>query len=923
MGNMRQDSFEQGDERQGFSVGDPKIANKGPLPNLTDMQKLAPGIKSSGPPGINRGFSQEEFVPSPLQPTTTAATTKSPSNLPSQQQNPAASQDPRPTPAFNFVRPSDIYKRMEEERQKEKLAMDNKRSQTDSTPDSIVQQSTLKSPPNLMTEDLGPKHEKEGLSPMSELGTLIDRTFDDGFTTGSSKSADTRGDYASASRVQEHIKSPLAINTTQPAFLNERSPISTIREESPVKSNSPHRVVSSPQPLYNPAQHRKNIGTNSPLFQQAETDKVKDIPLVQKHNSISSSDHSATSSRPESATKEPISNDNNKVLVNLDDPSTIPPRSPIFNTNSHDRLNSPLLGSAPGISPINGRESPLSGKVKNLAGKYNDIHDQSKRNSQILAGSRSDESGSVRRPRTREGSSRSASISDENYASPQISPTLVHAPQRPVAIPQPSFRPQLPGGWISNMDIYSEPESIATDEGRRTSPTKSESIQESIPKIPDVVEKDISQNEKVGPKHDDAIVPVAVESIKAKEPLEQAQVANLTRQSSSDNVVAPSKDEKHLSRPVSPDTDKSSHQKTVQRQDQHDRAEESDDSWEHDGSPIQALPAILPDLKPASTLSSPNTAITVNPNHNAANEGPGRLEHRFSWEGTPKLMQGSENPSQTFKTGVVANDISASQEQGRDVHADNKKIQLIAKTENKISGPVSPIFKAPTDIVTDNAEAHSPVSDLSKSSPVEKSMPIDPQSSYLKYGSSGQEASAIPTIDPKPSVPVSQTRLTPFKEILAIKTTDERIRAYQATRNQFTHLETGLQNWLQHMITVHPDYKDLTTPSPSTGFIQGNPPPGSVRHRQTPSLVKMAKGLATATRDGTSSPPPEVVSNHRVPSGTHSLTHSPQASATVAKVSKDLKLIGNKLGGSAKSLLAKGKQKLKESGVGGSNDKVD
>ncbi|KAK4539870.1 hypothetical protein LTR36_010264 [Oleoguttula mirabilis] len=81
-------------------------------------------------------------------------------------------------------------------------------------------------------------------------------------------------------------------------------------------------------------------------------------------------------------------------------------------------------------------------------------------------------------------------------------------------------------------------------------------------------------------------------------------------------------------------------------------------------------------------------------------------------------------------------------------------------------------------------------------------------------------------------------RFTPMRQIMAIKSSPERIQSYNDTRQQFADTDTGLSNWLSGMLVQRPDLANLSTPGmyrapaalgPSGTF--------SGRHKHSPSIV--------------------------------------------------------------------------------------
>ena len=120
---------------------------------------------------------------------------------------------------------------------------------------------------------------------------------------------------------------------------------------------------------------------------------------------------------------------------------------------------SPSWTGARAPSPLAGRESPAPGRVRQMAGKFNEIDDNSRRNSQVSLKSlnskssfsswgRSDDALSLKRTRTI-GSPLESPVNEENERPLHDDQSADQLSPRPQMASNMSFRPKLPGEWVS------------------------------------------------------------------------------------------------------------------------------------------------------------------------------------------------------------------------------------------------------------------------------------------------------------------------------------------------------------------------------------------------------------------------------------------------------------------------------------------
>ena len=195
-----------------------------------------------------------------------------------------------------------------------------------------------------------------------------------------------------------------------------------------------------------------------------------------------------------------------------------------------------------------------------------------------------------------------------------------------------------------------------------------------------------------------------------------------------------------------------------------------------------------------------------------------------------------------------------------------------------------------------------------------------------------------PGILPLPPPPAgAQPKIPAFREILALRTPADRIRAYNATREQFAQMNTGLAHWITVTTNETPEHVDLLS-------TMGRPSGPPTSHAGTPTRGKLS-GLRSAGVQSTQQPyyqqylnassqPITPGSNTASPGysdfpekptfpssgGSGNKLSSHQVQAKGKDLLKNAGVFGGKANVAAKGLFSKGKSKLRGSGGG---DKVD
>ena len=158
------------------------------------------------------------------------------------------------------------------------------------------------------------------------------------------------------------------------------------------------------------------------------------------------------------------------------------------------------------------------------------------------------------------------------------------------------------------------------------------------------------------------------------------------------------------------------------------------------------------------------------------------------------------------------------------------------------------------------------------------------------------------------AISFSQQPILGFRDILGIKSSDERVRQFDRTRTQFESIDTGLSHWLQVTLQTHPEHGDIV--SQSTKLSVGAPK-GRSKFPKLPSFGNLGASSSSAQPVG---PPPGHGHVRR--------SSAPLNKQQVEQRGKDLLhtagMLGGRAGGVAKGLFARGRSKFK-----GNGEKVD
>ncbi|KAF4421162.1 hypothetical protein CFRS1_v015199 [Colletotrichum fructicola] len=390
-----------------------------------------------------------------------------------------------------------------------------------------------------------------------------------------------------------------------------------------------------------------------------------------------------------------------------------------------------------------------------------------------------------------------------------------------------------------------------------------------------------------------------------------------------------------------------------------------DDYWTagDDKPDVPELPAKQPELDVHSVAKQDVSDVPpLSPRKENAGTPP-TLGRRFSWEAeseqvTPGPDDSQEKPvsdsqPQAAPVAPVSSSSPAlghkqspalSSEETRDAEQTQPSTSTmdethiaVPTTSGTMSHQVSQVSSVPRErLDSENIEPPSPVSAVTDKNHAsaapprrlslaeEKSMvrvssnPVSPSPPPGEHPALARssEATSPPPAEPSQDQPAAPLKIINFKEIMEIQNASERINKYNETRAQFASMDSGLNNWLVNLKSQHPEHANATASFAANVSNVGQPsasPTASQPNSQQPyyqqylnaSSTNVSTVAATATSSG------------RPPAGSVSMgSHSPgsdfkHSSGQVGAKGKGLLLAAGKAG---KGLLSKGKNKLRGTG---------
>ena len=263
------------------------------------------------------------------------------------------------------------------------------------------------------------------------------------------------------------------------------------------------------------------------------------------------------------------------------------------------------------------------------------------------------------------------------------------------------------------------------------------------------------------------------------------------------------------------------------------------------------------------------------------------LVHRFSWEPLPEELNTENDPAPSNST------------------AQPQDLPVPGQTKDLHNAFTAPVPKPNVNKELPDGPFADETADPGLQRQLEKDAEIL-QSVPPRYSNPPQTVPAENAMkeDSLPALPVTEPAKIPaFREIMALKTADERIHAFNAMRDQFAGMNTGLANWIAVTTSNFPEHSHLL----SNGGVYG------VQNQ----VSRLAAGTNTGTSTASLTPASTSGRTGFSPGGGKITTQQVQAKG------KDLlhstKVFGGKANSTAKGLFAKGKSRFRSGG----GDKVD
>ncbi|MCJ1390239.1 hypothetical protein MMC18_003097 [Xylographa bjoerkii] len=321
---------------------------------------------------------------------------------------------------------------------------------------------------------------------------------------------------------------------------------------------------------------------------------------------------------------------------------------------------------------------------------------------------------------------------------------------------------------------------------------------------------------------------------------------------------------------------------------------------------IETPPFIGAETSGVSTEPAPNPLYSNNVSQ-FLGVRPNQLTHRFSWEPVPEEINA---PLQDGTSGNV------SENEGVPGHSLNAPASIQTDTQMISLGPSDTekeVSEEPADLDQKLPRIMDPVPEVQ----------LRPEDNDRSENHAEEPASNTPL----PPIPTDPATIPSFRAILALKDPIERIQTYKATREQFAHMNTGLNQWLIATMNELPEHSDLLSNGGVFGNISGHRPSPSrnkfpglrVVSGQSPQQPQHQQYLGTSSQTMPPSPNSPAAINSANSSGyspgsSSGRTSSQQMQAKGKDLLHSAGLFGGKANTAAKGLFSKGRSKFRGSG---------
>ncbi|OAX78971.1 hypothetical protein ACJ72_06716 [Emergomyces africanus] len=329
------------------------------------------------------------------------------------------------------------------------------------------------------------------------------------------------------------------------------------------------------------------------------------------------------------------------------------------------------------------------------------------------------------------------------------------------------------------------------------------------------------------------------------------------------------------------------------------------------------------------TTSAAPIALGDGPDHSSGlagqQEPATKLKKRFSWEES-SVEENNHEPQQLTINPALAVDTTRSSGEEQ-TPTGPERVSRDLNEQQSLGTPnmnTSQAFDVPDDPTT-RSEV-SPIQHPTANEPPSVQPCDNPPVQPASVGESSPISPAQAQPQPTPHTLATQDpKLLGFRQIMSMEKSDEKIKTFERTRKQFADIDTGLSTWIKATTSSHPDHAELAQ---RNGLL---PPGTTFTHRPSPSRNKFPKlaslgslSLQPSHHEGSPTATTTTAGGHTRHGSTANQLSTKINSQQVQAKGKDLLhsagILGGKAGGAAKGLFAKGRSKFRNSS---STDKVN